>query len=374
MRKRRTWAWLLLTAGLLGLVAWLSSSGGSEVRAEEFEPRVPKYMSNDESTRLRQRVARANPVPDGGPLGAVVPPVPEAGPVAPKDPLIAALAAGKGKSAMVIEANSLWNSDLREPMLACLFGGEQARMLDEIRDAGFDLSQDLDRVAVTDGVLMLSGNLKNPTFLETSDFAQLGPNTRIAKEHDGTVAIWKNQLLIFGNTEEEVMKTVRQLDGEAPPTNSRVLNDRDTYGDVYGRVDVDRFARLAGEGEFKTFFDEVRRGANSVSFHVDATHDVGISLGMEGNASEEAQQLRKTLAGAIALGRLRAKATGDDRLFRLLDMAEVTPASGKDGAQFSLDLALPHAFVVELLEDCAKRHGERRKHTGATPPAPVAAP
>lgn len=372
MRKRRTWAWLLLTAGLLGVVAWLSTSGGSEVKATEIEPHIPRSMSGDEHARLRERVVHALPVTDGGEVDAFPPPR-GPGPAAPRDPLIAALPIGKGKSAMVIEANALWNSDLREPMLACLFGGEQANVIEGMRDAGFDLAKDLDRVAVMDKALMVSGNLKNVSFLPPGSLAQVTANTRLLKtETEGVFAVWKDQLMIIGKTEDEVMATIRRLESDTPPTDPRVLNDRDTYGDVYGRIDVDRFARLAGEGEFSTFFDEVRKGASSVSFHVDASHDVGISLGMEGNASEEAQQLRKTLAGAIALGRMRAKATGDERLFRLLDMAEVTPASGKDGAQFSLELALPHAFVVELLEDCAKRVHAFKEPPPAAKAEPVA--
>ncbi len=368
MRHRRTFVWLSAAAVLLGLVAWLAPASDKPSAEAAVKPRVPRHLDNDEHKRLRERVAKANPeTADAEPAL-----IPTQSPSTPRDPLIAALPTGDARSAMVIEANALWHSDLREPMLNCLFAGEQKSMLSDLADAGFDIGRDLDRFAVMDNGAMLTGNFENFKGFNNVPLKESGPHTRVGTmgHGEGAMAVWKNQLIVFGNTEEQVLEAVQRIESGKPPENP-VLNDRDTYGDVYGRLDVARFGRLAGaDPAFKDFFEQVQRSATSVAFHVDASHDVGLSLEMEGNQSEEAQQLRKTLAGAIALGRVRAKAMGDDRLFQLLDFAQVNPAQGKNGAQFSLDLALPHAFVLGLLEECARREEGR----GRRKPEPATAP
>lgn len=370
MRNRRTLVWLLAAAALLGLVAWLAPSSDKPDPGPEVKPRVPRHMEGGEYKRLQERVARANPeIVDGG-VAQLMMPTP--GPSLPKDPLIAALPTGDARSAMVIEANALWHSDLREPMMKCLFAGEQDAVLSELRDAGFDIGRDLDRLAVMDKAVMVTGNFESFKPLGSdASLRDFNASTRVGSlgGGEGAVAIWKNQLMVFGDSEARVLEAVQRIENGTPAENP-VLNDRDTYGDVYGRIDVERFGRLAGtDPAFKDFFEQVKRSATSVAFHVDASHDVGLSLEMEGNQSEEAQQLRKTLAGAIALGRVRAKAMGDDRLFQLLDFAKVNPAQGKNGAQFSLDLALPHAFVLELLEECAKRQGPGTEQAMPSSPA-----
>ncbi|MBX7115561.1 MAG: hypothetical protein K1X64_14625 [Myxococcaceae bacterium] len=363
MRHRRTLAWLFAAAVLLGLVGWLAPASDQPSTVDAVKPRVPRYLDEGEYQRLRERVAKASP--ENADAEPALAPTPHA--ALPKDPLIAALPTGDARSAMVIEANALWHSDLREPMLNCLFAGEKNTMLTDLADAGFDIGRDLDRFAVMDNGAMLTGNFENFKGFDQVPLKEHGPHTRVGTMSQGTgaMAVWKNQLIVFGNTEEQVLEAVSRIES-GKPVEKPVLNDRDTYGDVYGRIDVGRFGRLAGtDPAFKDFFEQVQRSATAVSFHVDASHDVGLSLELEGNQSEEAQQLRKTLAGAIALGRVRAKAMGDERLFQLLDFAQVNPAQGKNGAQFSLDLALPHAFVLELLKECAQRESRRANESDA---------
>lgn len=367
MRKRRTWAWLLGAALLLGLGVTLSSWSDPEKPPEPPKPNLPRGMGADEHLRAQQRrVLPVPPLADAGGELAAEPFAPE--PTRMRDPLLAALSPTPKETTMVIEANALWNSELREPLMACLFDGEQNKeMLGQLSDAGFDLQRDLDRFAIREGALLVSGHFENVNwkaiFGDSASLSALSPSTTLIRDRNDFIAVWKQQLVIMGRSEEEVLAAVNRL--ENPSASSpQALPESESYGEAYGRIDVERLSRMAGTpsnapSEMKELFELLQKGAQSITFHVDASHDVGMVFDINGNQSEETQNLRKSLAGALSFGRLKAKAEGDDRLLRLLDMAQVLPAYGAQNDRFRFELALPHAFVVDALRECAAERQAR---------------
>jgi hypothetical protein len=76
---------------------------------------------------------------------------------------------------------------------------------------------------------------------------------------------------------------------------------------------------------------------------------------VEGADSGALRDLSRTLGGALAAGRLQAKASGDGPLADLLDAARVTPGDGR----FALEMALPASTLERWFEGCAGRRTPR---------------
>jgi len=72
---------------------------------------------------------------------------------------------------------------------------------------------------------------------------------------------------------------------------------------------------------------------------------------VEGEDRAALGDLARTLGGALAAGRLQAKAGSDQPLVELLDAARVVD----EGGRLSLELALPAATLERWFEGCAGR-------------------
>ncbi len=144
--KTRGTRFLVLAVVVFAAAALLMWFGqGEEALSASAQPTVefPRKLRAQEKTRAQARRTWVVPTPDAGPQGA-------------SDPLLAALPRGKGKTAVVLEANALRHSPIGELLLECLYrdGGEQLKQLQE--RTGIDPLTDLDRLAITDEGLVLS--------------------------------------------------------------------------------------------------------------------------------------------------------------------------------------------------------------------------
>jgi hypothetical protein len=354
-RRSRRWPWLVAALVLLSGGAWLMSRGERMPRPKEVQVTFPRHMSASDRERLRQR--RRPPilaVPEQAEPGAVAQPAP---PPRPRDPLLVAMPPTVDKVAMVVEANAIRHSPVGELLLDCFVGSPEDDELGRLRSkTGLDVFEDLDRVAVTDDAIFVSGRFERANWTELFPGMKEqtpGPSTRLWKREgkDGESALlWNDEMLVVSRKEAEVRAAADRLEGRAPPANSAIDED-DCYGEIYGVVASKAVASLF-ENSSPDVAAKLGSITEQVKLHVDATHDVGVVADARGNDAASALDLAKTLGGALALGRAAARAQGNDNLATFLDYASVHPSAS---GSFRVELALPLDYLKTLLMDCPGR-------------------
>jgi hypothetical protein len=358
--RRRRRVWLGVAALLFVLAGVLMFAGQGDSLPKDDGPQVefPRRMRGEERERAEKRRTW------------VVPMVADAGTVAqerprPRDPLLAALPRGPGRTAVVIEANALRHSPIGELLLDCMMrdGGKQ---LDEIRKrSGVDPLQDLDRLVITDEGMMLSGNFGNAKFQEmmgdavSADYGEgarvYEPGESTVTRPDGTtetrrresaVGIWNNQLFMVGKTPDEVKAAIDRVEGRGPDGPS-VIPEGSTYGEMYGVLSVEQIAKLLPP-EQAELAQRLRDVAQNVELHVDASSDVALVAEVRGPDADKVTDLGKSLGAALSLARMKAQAEGEKDMAQLLDFARVQP----DGDTFKLEMAVPLEAIKERLAFC----------------------
>ncbi len=377
-RARRRWPWLLAAAVLVVLAAWLMSFGEPEPIEHLPQVRLPTRMSEPEATRAANRRTWVAPVVDVD-AGVLAPPPRR------RDPVLAALPPQVHRVAMVAEVNGILNSELGPLLMDCVGGGELQGVIDEFRDAGFDPLTALDRIAVADDTLLLSGDWSkvDPTrlfgkALRTSQ--DYGPNAKIYELQlsdggfDAVTATWKGQMMIVAQDRATLKATLDRLDGTGP-TGPSPIDEGQAYGELYGIVQRDAFSDAFGKIEPR-LGDTIRDAASSAMLHLDVSHDVGLVADVDSVDAQKGEELRRTLGAALSVARVKAQASGDAEGAALLDLARVRAAKGN---RFRVEAGLPNELAVKGLKECAekrressRRRAERRLDGGA--PAAAAAP
>ncbi|WP_163785252.1 hypothetical protein [Myxococcus vastator] len=355
-RGRRR-VWLVVAAMLFVVAAVLMFTGQGEAPAMET-PKVefPRRMRAPERARAERRRTQVLPVQvDAGTQERA----------RPRDPVLAALPRGEGKTAVVIEANALRHSPIGELLLDCLMrdGGKR---LEELRNlSGVDPLQDLDRLVITDDGMMLSGNFGNAKFkellgervsmdygegarvYEPGDMTVTRPDGSTARRRsEAAVATWNNELLVIGKSPDEVKAVVDRVEGRGPD-EPPAISEGSTYGEMYGVLSVDQLARLLPK-EQAELAERIRQVAQNVELHVDASGDVAMVAEVRGANGDEVTDLGKTLGAALSMARIKAQAEGEKDLAQLLDFARVQP----DGTSFKLEMAVPLDVIQKRLAFC----------------------
>jgi hypothetical protein len=356
--RRRVW---LGVAGLLFVLAavLMFTGQGDEPAPEAPKVEFPRRMRSMERERADKRRTYVMPMPADAGTGAV------AERPRPRDPVLAALPRGTGKTAVVIEANALRHSPIGELLLDCLMrdGGKQ---LDEFRKmSGVDPLQDLDRLVITDEGMMLSGNFGNARFKELLGervSADYGEGARVyepgemtvtrpdggtvRRRADSAVGTWNDQLLVIGKSPDEVKAVIDRVEGRGPDLPP-AIPEHATYGEMYGVLSVDQLSRLLPPDQAE-LAQRIRDVAQNVELHVDASNDVALVAEVKGADKGKVTDLGKTLGGALSMARLQAQAEGETELAQLLDFAKVRP----DGTSFQLEMAVPLDVIKERLAFC----------------------
>ncbi len=286
------------------------------------------------------------------------------------DPLEAAVAVGGDKGAVFVEVNALQETPLVKKMLRCR-GQDAEGALQRIQEKiGLDPTRDIDRVALTDGVVAASGFFDNLTMpSELGEGTPLGDDATLyeIKDDNGEmlhVARLSNDMLLFGNSEKQVKDAVGRVRGEVPvPATSLPVSG--AMGDVYGRMSGPFIAGLLATSQNPM----AQRAAELIQDGmVRATVGEHVAMSMDFSATDEAsaEDLSRTLGGLIAAGRLQAVQENDKVLERLLEKARVKPT---DGGRFELDLALPG----DLMLDAMGCDADGTPKGGDPPPDPAAA-
>lgn len=366
MKKRARWPWLLVAALLLVLAAWLAT--GSEPKLEDKPElvKLPRHMEEPDWQRAHKR--------DVLPVPALAPQqkAPE-GRAAVRDPLLRALPSKVERAAVVVEANAIRNSDLGNLLVECAFAGDDQRGLEWMRDAGFDPLKDLDRIAVSDGTVMLTGNFSNV------DWNGLGVKTRNPWGDQGTllddgtgttdggmsVGLWNNQMVVMGDSDDDVKAAFDRIEGRSSDTAAPVVDPSQSYGEMYGVLMAEPLASMFDKDN-PALAQTIRGAAKQVQLHADASHDVGLVADVGGDDPQKSEDLRKSMGSALSLLRMEAKAKGNKDEAELLEYAHVGPSTGNKG--FRLESGLPYDFMKRQLEQCIenkKKHAKER----ATPDA-----
>jgi hypothetical protein len=325
----------------------------------EVKVNMPRAMSAADFNRLRER--RRPPILAMAPqVAETETPPPRPG---PRDPLLVAMPPTVKKAAIVVEANALRHSPVGELLLDCFVGTRGSEEIGRLRSkTGLDVLEDVDRVAMADQTMLVSGRFTDAKWTEIFPGAEpqsLGPNTRTWKGEGGreSVLLWKDQMVIVGSSESEIMGAADRLEGRAP-AGEPVIAENDSYGDVYGVVSSSVMAGLF-ESDRPDLAARLKTITDQVKVHVDANYDVGIVADANGNDPAGALDLAKALGGALALGRAAARAQGKDDLASFLDYASVRPSGS---GSFRVELALPLDYLKAQLKDCPAR---RSRATGA---------
>lgn len=343
--RRLVW---LLAAALLFVAAALVTALQDKAPALAPRVRIPSRMEPDEWNRLARRRTLSKPPAPAEPEATI------AGPPRPRDPMIAALPHAVKKAAIVLEVNALLNSPIGDLLVACFIGGESDLWSKLHGMVGIDLQKDIDRVAFVDDVMMVSGVLEHVSWPELFPGAtqeRLDADTVLWTPENRPFAVWKNQMVITGKNRDEVFETLARLEGRTTSSETPVLSERESYGEVYGAI-----APAALTGLLGGMKDDIARLgslARDIRLHVDASHDVGIAADIFGDDTAGLTDVSKAIGAALILGRLNAAHDGNQSLAEVLDFARVHPSN--DG--FQLEVALPLAFLQKHLAECAARRG-----------------
>lgn len=352
MRRRRR-LWLLAALALFGIAGYLLLRSDGPKPPPIERPEIPHRLRPAEVTRMERRAV----LPALPPAKAAA--EPEA-PQRPRDPMLAALAFGKGSSAVVFEANALRYSPIGQLLLDCLASRGQDNPLQLLKDKyGIDALQNLDRVAITPHGVLLTGDFKSAKWDDLFQHASgsaYGDQARMYELDrpgpDGgvgqsplTSAVWDDQLVYVGQSEEDARAAIDRVEGRAP--SEPLLTENQTYGEVYGVLGMEQFKDLFPP-EQAALAQKFAAAAQQVELHVDARSDVGIQASIKGADPQQVEDLGRSLAGMLSAARLEAKAKGEDQLAQLLDFARVNP----DGNAFSLEMALPLDYLKQQLAWC----------------------
>jgi hypothetical protein len=374
MKKR---AWLIAAVLLMAVAAGLMFYGEKEQPPPpRVEVKFPRKMRGQDLDRMQKRRVLPAPLP-----AAIANDSSQPKPIErPRDPLLAALTASARGSAVVIEANAIRHSPVGQLLIDCLSTNPRGNPLEKVKEkAGVDLLQDVDRVAVMDEGLVVSGNFGKAKFeeLQREGFRPTfyGDKATIYEPEpqqnaDGTmkdrgeyVVSWGDQLIMVANSAEAARAVVDQVEGRAPAKPS-ILNENQTYGEIYGVLSTKDLALMLPEmGAQRDLAQQLKDAADTVELHVDTSQDVGLVADVKGPNADKIRDLGKSIGAAMSMARMQAQANGEKEVAALLDLARVHPDDGK----FKMEMAMPLQMLEKQLGICRHRNQANSAAKPATP-------
>ncbi len=225
------------------------------------------------------------------------------------------------------------NSEIGGLMAECVFGDEDG-FLGELRDAGMDPMSKVDRVAMIDDAMVVTGDFKDaqwrrflPESAVAKDYGQKGQLVEVPRGDGGvqSFATWGGQMFIAGGDEASQKLLLDRLDGRGPATLKPVVDDSMAYGEVYGVLNPSALGQLLGQ-ENPLLGDLVEKTTRGVQVHMDVSHDLGLVADVDPNDAASSDELRRALGSALSLARMKAAAEGKREEADMLDLARVKAA------------------------------------------------
>jgi hypothetical protein len=359
---KRRGAWLGLAVVLLALSAWLMSRGDKEkptVRPPKVE--FPRQAKPEEQTRnSRRRTLAPLPMASADAEGFR----------SKRDPMLVALPTDPKRSAMVFELEALKESPIMQIWLDCLLARNSREKMDLARfkdKFGIDPLEDVERIAVSsEKVVLMQGSFANARFDGEAWTKRTYGEKGVIYENQDTgrvVGMWGPDMMIASgspDSSEPVEDAIDRLES-TDPQQKTILNDYSAYGDVYGVLSPEDLSKMLPP-EQAALAAKIRSVVERVDIHVDASDDVAMVADVDGPDGDDLGDLSKSFGAALAVGRIKAKSDGDDKLAELLDSAKVKPYGGR----FSVDVALP----IDALKDLGPCRKTRRDADDQDEPAP----
>ncbi|MBL8917142.1 MAG: hypothetical protein JNM17_40930 [Archangium sp.] len=357
-QRRLPVLWLVLAAVLLGVGAWLMR-GAEPPDRDPVEPvKLPTRMTRAEREKGEERRTWLPFIaPDAGVI---------AEPQRPRDPVLAVMPSEVKRGAVVAEFNAILNSELGGKLTDCLFGDGQDSFLQELRDAGMDPTSKIDRVAMIDDSVVVTGDFKNAQWKRfapsgsdpvSKDYGRQGQIHEITRADGGTdvFATWGGQMFIAGGDEAELKQVLDRLEGSGPVGNP-VVDESMAYGEVYGVVSSQPIADMVRKSD-PQLASMIEQSAKSMQLHMDVGHDVGMVADVAPSNAATTDELRRSLGAALSLARMQAAAKGEKDQADILDLARVREAEA--GGGFRLEAGLPNAFMSKALDECIVQRKQR---------------
>ncbi|HEX9400790.1 MAG TPA: hypothetical protein VF912_11835 [Anaeromyxobacter sp.] len=354
MRRRRL---PLLAAALLAALAalLLGLSDGPGPARPAAEVAFPRYVREPEARRIEERRTLPPPASAPAPRDGEAPAARPA-----RDPFLVALPRDPKRALVVLEANALRHSRIGELFVDCVFRGDGRDPFEAIRrEVGIDPLKDLDRVALSPDGVVLSGFFEHARLEgleEESRVTRYGDSGRLfeprapgtAEDPEPCLGVWGDHLMVIGER-PFIEATIDRLEGRAAEA-AMVIPEGLTYGEAYGVV-AGEGLRALFRGEQSELGVRLAEVASRIELHADAMNDVAVVARVSGEDGARLEDLGKTFGAALAVGRIQARARGDEKLTALLEHARVE----RRGQGFSLELALPIAVVEGWFEGCGRR-------------------
>jgi hypothetical protein len=260
--------------------------------------------------------------------------------------------AGPGDGVVFVEVNALRHTRLVEELLMCR-GEEASAGLEQLRDKmGIDPLEDVDRLALQDGVMAMSGffdELVVPEELgapraygEGGELYTLPPPSD-DEEPAQYLARVGNDLLLVGTDETALKGAIDRAEGRAPAASG--LSPEFTQGELYGSLGTAALGSLldGGRGEalpVAALLGRLVEGATVRAYVDDA---VSLSFDLDTVGGEEGEDLAKAIGGAIAGARQAALREDNPELAALLEEARVLR---QDEGKLGVDLAIPGDMIL----------------------------
>jgi hypothetical protein len=312
------------------------------------------------------------------PKAAVAPiaaPAPVAAPV--MDPVFTALATTQGGTAVVVEANALRNTPAGQLAVDCFLEAREQdgneNPFEKLRDeARVDVMRDLDRVAIMDEGVVLTGHFAQARWdrLMTKDEVarpygakatvyerpdRIGPDgRRYPRRSSEAIASWGDDLLYVGDKGmERTKQVIDTLEGRVQ-TPAPVLTPDQAYGEIYGVISGKHVAELL-PSELRTLGERLPELMHHVEVHVDAARDVRVSAELKGVAPENVDELAASLEAGLEMARAKAKKR-NPLMAKVLDGVRLV----RSGNQLRVEAEAPLAMLETELAWCRGQRTAKR--------------
>lgn len=256
-----------------------------------------------------------------------------------------------GQGALMLDLSAIAHSDLARRMLRCR-GTSLAPGLEKLREStGLDLERDVDQIGFGGGVMAVSGRLSGlrmaPQPVETAEVGggllargygpEAHPDARLY------VVQVDEGVMLTGAKLDALRQAVARLQGRAPATDPLPRGRQGV--DMVGRMPASMLHDALGERD-DPLLQRMSSLLSEVSVSMSVGEDVAFSLDLAAPDDQTAEDLSRSVAGALSLARVEANRRGDKEMARLLAQARVLPGKG---AGFGIDLALPGPQLLEML-------------------------
>lgn len=345
---------LVLGAGAV----WLAKTFAADAPAEPSVP-ITREAMKAPVERLHAEQRRVAAV-DGS-----VPSDVDAGRPVTADPLLRLVPPQVKDLALVIELNSVVNSELGDLFADCLVKPEDA-LMNSLRDAGIDLTTTIDRVAFVDDSIVLSGDFRS------GGWKRLLPSGAIGKGYGaraelfelpavdggyGSIGSWNGQLVIFGPSEAGTRALLDRVEGTS--TGAGLLDPARAFGDFFGEITPEAIA-VVFDGKNPLLANQLRDDLRGLRLHVDFSGDVGLMAELHARDGHSLGELRRSLHALLAA--VKERPGHAENLFDFVTIGEPSP----DGAMFVVEAGLPKAYVKNALKKCVDARASARSADGGS--------